>query len=240
MLPRGWGGFLKQLLIFAVFDVAYELSRGLADGKWPVARAHAYDVVHAEQGLGIYVERDVQDWALDAPHVVLDVANWTYFNCQFTISACFLIWAYVRRYESYFFLRNVVLAADFLALIGYIGFPTAPPRLLAGEGFVDTLNQTAVNHESPIVELFANPYAAVPSLHTAYAIAIGTAGVLLARHQLVKAIWALYPGLVVFSIVATANHFILDAVAGALTLSVAFGVALGLRAHGRARSEAGT
>src|SRR4051812_19046505 len=172
LLPHGWRGFLKQLLIFATFDVAYELSRGLSEGKWSVARAHAYDVVHAEQDLGLYVERDVQQWAIHAPEMVLDVANWTYFNCQFTISACFLVWAYVRRHESYFFLRNVVLAADFLALVGYIGFPTAPPRLLAAEGFVDTLDQTAVNHQSPVVDLFANPYAAMPSLHSAYSIAI--------------------------------------------------------------------
>jgi len=82
-------------------------------------------------------------------------------------------------------------------------------------GFEDTLNQTAVNHESGIIETFANPYAAMPSLHTAYALIIGTSGFLVARHLVTRVVWALYPALVVFSIVATANHWFLDAVAGA-------------------------
>jgi hypothetical protein len=150
---------------------------------------------------------------------VLDVANWTYFNCQFTISAAFLLWVYCRRNDSFYFIRNVVIAADFIGVIGYITYPTAPPRMLTSFGFVDTLQQTSVNHDT--VSALANPYAAMPSLHTAYAILVGTSGLLLARHALTKAIWALYPGLVVFSIISTANHFILDAVGGATTLLLA-------------------
>jgi membrane-associated phospholipid phosphatase len=79
----------------------------------------------------------------------------------------------------------------------------------------------------------------MPSLHTTYAIAIGVAGVVLARHAATKAVWALYPGLVVFSIVATANHFVLDAAAGALTLAFATGVAVAYRSRRRrARASA--
>ena len=76
--------------------------------------------------------------------------------------------------------------------------------------------------------LFGNPYAAMPSLHTATAILVGATGVLVARHLLVKLMWALYPALVVFSIVATANHFFLDAVAGAGVLAVALTIVLAL------------
>ena len=72
-----------------------------------------------------------------------------------------------------------------------------------------------VSHQTGIIATFANPYAAMPSLHTAYALTIGTTGVLVCRSLLAKVLWTFYPALVVYSIVATGNHFVLDAVAGA-------------------------
>jgi membrane-associated phospholipid phosphatase len=77
-----------------------------------------------------------------------------------------------------------------------------------------------------VISTFSNPYAAMPSLHTAYALVLGISGVLLTRRIWLKASWAFYPVLVVFSIVATANHFILDAIAGAATLALAYVFAL--------------
>jgi membrane-associated phospholipid phosphatase len=225
-LPKGWPDFLLQLAIFATFDLAYEWSRSLATGQRSVAFAHARDIVRWERDLGIFRELAVQHWSQTAPGIVGTVASWTYFNCQFTISVAFLLWVYARRNESYYFIRNVVIAADFIGVIGYIGFPAAPPRMLTNLGFVDTL---AAAYKNTAVASLANPYAAMPSLHTAYALLIGISGVLLTRRLWAKALWSLYPALVVFSIVATANHYFLDAVAGALTLSLAFCLALLVR-----------
>ena len=106
--------------------------------------------------------------------------------------------------------------------------PTAPPRLLTSEGFVDSLQDAALNQSGFLVTLFGNPYAAMPSLHTGTAILVGSTGVLVTRHLLVRLVWALYPALVVFSIVATANPFSLDAVAGAGVLAVALTIVLTL------------
>ena len=211
------------IAIFAIFDIVYEGSRALAEGQAVAAFRHGHAVVNAEKTLGIFDELTLQRWVLGAPHVVLDVANWTYFNCQFTISFAFLVWVYCRRNDSFYFIRNVVIAADFIGVIGYITYPTAPPRMLTEYGL---RRHAPPDGRQPRhrVSALANPYAAMPSLHTAYAILIGTSGVLLARHALTKAVWALYPGLVVFSIITTANHFILDAVAGAATLMLALGL----------------
>ena len=85
-----------------------------------------------------------------------------------------------------------------------------------------------LNQQGTLVTLFGNPYAAMPSLHTATAILVGSCGVLVARHALVKLVWLLYPALVVFSIIATANHFFLDAVAGAGVLAIALTLVLAL------------
>lgn len=247
LLPDGWAGLARQLAVFVPFDLAYELSRAFAQGGEKTALEHARDIVHAERVLGIYHEHAVQDWALDAPGFVMDVARFTYFQCQFTITFAFVIWVYIWRHEAYALLRNCLFTTFVLAVPGYVVYPTAPPRLLPSEGFVDPLASTALNHQGTLVKLFGNPYAAMPSLHTATAILIGTTGVLVARHLAVRVVWALYPGLVVFSIVATANHFILDAVAGAGVLAVAVTLVLSLhRSRGWSlvpladRSAAGT
>lgn len=214
-LPNGWRDFWLQFAIFWSFYVAYEASRTLASADRYVALRNALDVLRAQQVLGIDIDRPVQQWAINAPGIVMDVANWTYFNCQFTITYALLLFIYFRRNHAFYFIRNALLTTSFSALIGYLLLPTAPPRMLGGLGYVDTLNQTAVNHSSGIVEWFANPYAAMPSLHTAYAVIIGCAGVLVFAHPLLKLVWALYPALVVFSIIATANHWALDATIGA-------------------------
>ena len=185
----------------------------------------------AEQSLGIYQELAVQRWALDAPGFVMEVAKFTYFQCQFTITFGFVLWVYVLRHYAYTLLRNALFTTFMLALPGYILYPTAPPRMLPDEGFVDPLQTAALNQSGFLVTLFGNPYAAMPSLHTATAILVGSTGVLVTRHLLVRLMWAFYPALVVFSIVATANHFFLDAIAGVGILAVALTIVITLHRH---------
>ena len=214
-LPHGWRDFWLQFAIFWSFYVAYEGSRTLAEGDRYVAMRNALDVRRAQDLLGINWERAIQDWAMNGPDIVMAVANWTYFNCQFTITYALLLFIYFRRNHAFYFIRNALLTTSFAGLVGYILLPTAPPRMMGGLGFVDTLQQTSVNHQSSIISFFSNPYAAMPSLHTAYAVIIGCAGVLVFAHPVIRALWIGYPALVVFSIVATANHWLLDAAVGA-------------------------
>jgi PAP2 superfamily protein len=237
-LPRGWGDFLRQLALFICFDIAYEATRGLSDGARDVAIRHAEDVVSAEKTLGLWHEQAIQHWALHAPGVVLQIADWTYLQCQFTITFAFLLWAYLRRNDAWPYLRNTVIIGFVIAMLGYTLYPCAPPRLLPdglGYGFVDTLEHGSASAQGGLIEALANPYAAMPSLHTATALLVGSSGVMLCRSMLGRAIWALYPGLVVFSIVATANHFILDAIAGAGVFAIATALSLSLSRYLRGR-----
>ena len=123
-LPDGWRGLARQLAVFVPFDIAYELSRTVATGGKETALQHARDVVHAERVLGIYQELAVQRWALDAPGFVMEVAKFTYFQCQFTITFGFVLWVYVRRHYAYTLLRNALFATFMLALPGYVLYPT--------------------------------------------------------------------------------------------------------------------
>jgi len=159
------------------------------------------------------------------------VAKFTYFQCQFTITFGFVLWVYVRRHDAYTLLRNTLFATFMLALPGYILYPTAPPRMLPDQGFVDPLQDAALSQSGFLVTLFGNPYAAMPSLHTATALLVGATGVLVTRHLFWRTVWTLYPALVVFSIVATANHFFLDAIAGAIVLGVALSAVLALHRY---------
>jgi hypothetical protein len=192
----------------------YELTRGAVDGSWPIAQRHADAIVDFEQNLGMFWEWDVQRWAHALPAVpTLLGGAYVVLHVVGTIAA--LVWVH-RRHRSHFALfRTVVVAASALALLVYVLYPTAPPRL-AGLGFTDTVSlHTGVNLNSALLGQLYNPVAAVPSLHFGYALIVGVAVALLARRRTVRALGALYPLVMLFVIVATGNHFWLDALAGA-------------------------
>jgi membrane-associated phospholipid phosphatase len=127
---------------------------------------------------------------------------------------------YMRHNGNFYFVRNMFMIAMAIALVGYTVFPTAPPRFMPEWGFIDTVSDfTPVNvsHTSASMSALFNPYAAVPSMHVAFALMIGWPLARLARLSVVRILWFVYPFVMTFVIVVTANHFILDALLGALT-----------------------
>jgi membrane-associated phospholipid phosphatase len=118
-----------------------------------------------------------------------------------------------------------ILLANLLGLIGFLLDPTAPPRLLPQLGFADTLDSIGdVNHGSGLVQLAANPYAAMPSLHAADALIVAIVLFAACRHRWAKALWLLWPAWVWFCVIATANHYLLDVLAGIALALVALTV----------------
>lgn len=176
----------------------YELTRGAVDGSWPIAQRHADAIVDFEQSLGMFREWDVQRWAHALPAVPALLGGAYVVG---TIAA--LVWVH-RHHRSHFALfRTVVVASSALALVVYVVYPTAPPRL-AGLGFTDTVTlHTGVNLNSALLGQLYNPVAAVPSLHFGYALIVGVAVALLAGRRAVRALGALYPLVMLFVIVAT-------------------------------------
>jgi membrane-associated phospholipid phosphatase len=122
-----------------------------------------------------------------------------------------------------------------IALVGYVVFPTAPPRFMPEWGFIDSVSDITgvrVSHASASMTALFNPYAAVPSMHVAFALMVGWPLARLVRRRALRVAWFLYPFLMAFVIVVTANHFIVDALLGAFTAAVA---AYGARCLARAR-----
>jgi len=110
-----------------------------------------------------------------------------------------------------------------LALVGYIVYPTAPPRLVPGAGFTDTDGSFTNTDQDAhgVSSLLVNPYAAVPSMHIAFSLMVTVPAMNLARSVWARALWSGYPLLVLFVIVVTANHFWFDAAAGAAVACLA-------------------
>ena len=173
-------------------DLCYETVRGIAEGNADLAFANARSVIDFEGSVGLFFEGDLQR-ALLGQQWIIDIANFAYMNSHFVVTTVFLVWLYLYRNDSYYFVRNMFMVAMGLALVGWPLMPTALPRFFEELGFVDTLDQVSVNHDSALVQMFVNPYAAIPSMHCAFALMIGASGALLSRHTISRALWCLYP-----------------------------------------------
>jgi hypothetical protein len=214
-LPRGWRHFGLQLAIWFGFLGAYQIARGLAPHNPTRAFANGLRVIAWEQShLHHLFELTFQNFAASS-HVLEFAVSFTYWNSEFTVIGLALLWVYLRRHEAFARFRNWLLLANVIGLVGYVLVPTAPPRMFPGLGFADTLGDVGgLNHGSGLVQLASNPYAAMPSLHAADALIVGVVLCSVCRNRFAKVAWALWPAWVWFSVMATANHFWLDVVAG--------------------------
>jgi membrane-associated phospholipid phosphatase len=235
-LPKGYPDAFRQIGLFVLADICYETVRGVAEGQRAVAFANGREIIDFERATGTFFEPGFQSMQL-GERWLIDLANFMYMNSHFVLTTGFLVWLYIQRNDSFYFVRNMFMVAMALALVGYALYPTAPPRLFTEFGFVDTITDFSnVNHDSALVKVFVNPYAAVPSMHIAFALMISIPGVMLSRHSWSKAFWSIYPLIVLWVVVVTANHYWVDAAIGALVAAVAAVVAHRLLA--RARPEA--
>jgi hypothetical protein len=231
--PKGWGDLLRQLALFACADFFYEVVRGMSEGKAVVAFANAHTIIDVEKAPGTFFEPHLQAFLIPA-HAVISVLNFAYLNTHFVVTTAFLVWLYLFRNETYYFVRNMFMVAMGLALVGYAAFPAAPPRLIQGVGFVDTIHDIShVNQDSSFLKVLVNPYAAFPSMHIAFALMVGIPAARLSRHPAAKVAWSLYPAFVFLVIVATANHFWIDAAGGVIVAAVSALVASRLLARAR-------
>jgi membrane-associated phospholipid phosphatase len=222
LLPHGWLDALRQVSLFGAAYLAYRLVRGLVEGHANAAFAHARELISLERTLHVFVEPSVQAWA-SGSHFVMVVSSWLYVNAQTSVTIAALLYLYLRHNRNFYFVRNMFMVAMAIALAGYAVFPTAPPRFMPEWGFVDTVADFTgvhVSHASASLNALTNLYAAVPSMHVAFALMIGGSLARLVRSRVLRVLWLLYPLLMVFVIVVTANHFIVDAILGALTAGV--------------------
>ena len=211
LASRHGGGV--ELAALGVLYGLYELVRGFGGENWEAALAHTRDIVALEERLSVYGERAVQEWVHTIP-ALPSALGVLYIALHFGATILTLVWVHRARRESFPIVRTSLIASTALALVGYVLYPAAPPRL-ANLGFADTVTEHAgLNLSSDLLGSLYNPIAAVPSLHFGYALLVGVAVAALARNPILRTVGAVYPLAMLFIIVATGNHFLFDAAAG--------------------------
>jgi hypothetical protein len=203
---------------------AYFLVRGATEGSVRQAVGNAGHVVEFERFFGLDVEESLQSAVAGWP-AATTVLSWIYIWGHWPVIAVSLVWLARRHPLVYFRTRDAMLVSGAVGLIVFITFPVAPPRL-AGLGLVDTVSEQSHTYRVLQPAMFTNQYAAMPSLHVGWDLLIGLAIVVAARHTLVRAIGVAMPVAMAASVVVTANHYIIDALVGAL-LTAACWVACG-------------
>jgi hypothetical protein len=216
---------MLEIAICGGLLIIYRAIRGFNKSDLQTAFSNAREIISLEQWLGLPFEDDLQGWLLDHP-TLIKLLNHYYIWFHFPVAIALLLWLFVRHADRYRPFRNLMAFATFSALVIHLLFPLAPPRMIPG--FVDTMRVFGPSIYPPnALEGAANQIAAMPSLHFGWALieAIAVISVLRSPWRWVIVV---HPVLMTLAIIATANHWWIDAAAAALLIvgAIAVGRAL--------------
>jgi membrane-associated phospholipid phosphatase len=230
---RRWRSVPRELALVAGGVALYFGVRGYTHANTDVAAQHAHDIVTWEQDIGIYVEPSMQDLADDA-HWLTTIMNWVYIWGHWPVIAVTLLWLVLDHPAGYRVTRNAMLISGAAGLFVFALYPVAPPRL-AHLGLVDTVTTYSSAYRVLQPQAFVNQYAAMPSLHSGWDLLVGMAIITAASSLALRLVGFAMPVLMAFAVVATANHYVVDVVAGIALVLVGHVVALWLerRRHRR-------
>ncbi|MBO3745645.1 phosphatase PAP2 family protein [Streptosporangiaceae bacterium NEAU-GS5] len=214
MRPRLW----RELLLVLTFYFAYDLVRWQIQGDRSEAFSNATRVLRWENATGLDIEHAVNT-ATAGIAVLEQGANLFYSAFHLIVPVIVLTWIYLKHPEGYLRARRGLMIPTAAALVGYWLFPLAPPRFLPG--YLDT-QTTMWMYDGKLASSMTNQYAAMPSMHVGWALWCGIAIWLHTRVLLARAIAILYPAITVYVVIATANHYVLDVIAGALLVVAGF------------------
>lgn len=226
LLPRGPLDLVVQFAVIAAAYTAWRYLRGaVAPSDLSAAFASGRDLVSFQDSIGTLIEADVQSWAQDNEWAG-EVARWGYANLHFKGSVLALLVVFLFYRGSYGFLRNTVIAAMAISVLSYWLYPVAPPRFLPELGLDGSTAVTGNNTllSDPDNPLF-NPVAAVPSMHVGLATIFSWTLAFLVPWRPLKAALFAYPLLMTYVVVASGNHYWIDALFGVMTAAAAWGIA---------------
>lgn len=212
------GPLLLEITICVVLLLIYKGARLVAQGDVTVALRNAHKVVDIERALGVFNEETVQALALRSV-ALIKFLNAYYLYAHFTVTIAFLVWLYVRYPMGYLSARRVLVVVTFIGLLGHALYPLAPPRML--DGFVDTARVFGPSSygDGGAYGGLANQFAAMPSLHFAWAVVVAWGVWKFARSRW-RYVGVLHPFLTLAAIVLTANHYWIDAAIGLVLVPI--------------------
>lgn len=216
----------ELLIVFVLLEVYGEL-RKLADTRYATALSHAQDILRFERFLHLDVELGMNRW-LTEHRLPERIASEWYQHTHTWFTIAILLWCYLSGSSIYRPARNSLILINLVGLAIFFAVPVMPPRLIPDAGYIDTVADAGygVTHSDPITMSPAQ-YAAMPSLHMAWSLWVMIVAFLLLRRYRVKWLTIIHPAMTGIVIMATANHYLMDVVAGA-AVAVASFVAVGL------------
>ncbi|HUF54600.1 MAG TPA: phosphatase PAP2 family protein [Dehalococcoidia bacterium] len=229
---RDWRPGVKdgaEILLLVGTLPLYYLVRGLTNTENRIDEAvdRGVTIIDVEQKIGIFWEVELQSWVLSYQWLV-DFLNYFYLFGHLPVIGVLAVWLYFWHKPQYLLMRNAFLISGAIALIFFVNFPTAPPRLLPdhlGYGFVDTVFDQYNTGRPWTPGEFVNEYAAFPSMHIGWNALSGIAIWLATRNVILRAFAVLMPTVMFADIVLTGNHYIIDALAGAAVMLLGLGIA---------------
>lgn len=226
---RGRLRWWTELPLVAVIYALYSGARLMVRGDVDDAVGHGADILHFEQLLHLDPERFFNQ--LFTHHAILGVpADFAYASLHYVVTPGILVWLWLRRPTAYRNARTWLLISTLIGLIGFTLVPTAPPRLIGGgHGFIDTMAQygsygwwgTDASAPRGLGHL-TNQYAAMPSLHFGWSLWCGIMLFRYGRHTAVRVLGVLYPLVTALVVMGTANHYLMDVLAGGTVMILGF------------------
>jgi hypothetical protein len=223
----------QEIAIIAFGYWLYTMGRNAIPEQASIARRHGRSIEHLQDLLQLNWERSFNHFVASVEWLA-QFLDYYYSTMHFIVTISVMVWLFVRRSHIYRGARTVLVTTTLLGLLGFYLYPTAPPRLLPDLDYVDTVVKfhTWGSLADPDIAQHSNQYAAMPSLHIAWALWSGIAIFFCARRLWVRWLGLAHPAMTLLVIVGTANHFVLDAAGGACILAVAFGFQWLLSGHG--------
>jgi hypothetical protein len=233
------GRFALDITLVLAVLALYFLARGTAPDRADDAVALSLRLVELEQRLGIFVEPAIQEASV-RHFWVKEFANFIYAYLHFPVLAVVGAWLWWRGRERFVLLRNVMFLSMVIGLVFYYALPVAPPRLMAAYGydfgFVDTVfgGNTAVSYAQP--SLIRNDFAAMPSFHFGWIVLASLALWVNTRNRTLRLLAVSLTVVMTWSIVASANHYLVDIAVGGLVIALSWSIVerLNRRESGRA------
>ncbi|MEZ5375046.1 MAG: phosphatase PAP2 family protein [Acidimicrobiales bacterium] len=221
---NGWIELAKQSLLVGLAVLFYFAVRGITEGSAATAIQHGRDIMALEQRLGIALEPASQDH-LASHRTLTTLANWVYIWGHWPVIVATLVWLHERHRYHYLLLRNAMFISGAIGLLIFVSYPVAPPRLI-GAGFVDTVTEMSTSYRLLQPPSLVNKYAAIPSLHVGWNLLVGIALWRVGTTWRHRVIASASPVLMTAAVLMTANHYLLDAVAGAIVALIGLLIAL--------------
>lgn len=214
---------LREIVLVVAAYYAYTITKNIIHPSPSVeAFRNAWSVVTLERTLGMFQENNLQRWLLEETRGVVLFFNWVYTLGFFPVMAITAGVFFVKDRDVYYKYRSIMLVSFVLGVIIFAIFPLAPPRFLGYMGFVDTIQMLGPGQYASGSEIISyNRYAAMPSMHFAWAFLFSMAWAS-TPYLWAKIAAVVYQTLMAGAVVITGNHYFLDVIVAVPVIMAAY------------------